>query len=96
MTHDRKMDTPDNQQIEHINFTHDPLCGWSSNNDCDSGQPHKEFPEGTNGYRWRICDQCGYECECGLIAKVREDERRRWDGQSVVLASTIKQEGKQG
>lgn len=37
-----------------------------------------------------------FPCLCDLIARVREDERRRWDGQSVVLASTIKQEGEQG
>lgn len=49
-------------------MSHDPLCGWSSDNDCEASQPHKDFPEGTNGYRWRICDRCGYECECQLIA----------------------------
>lgn len=47
----------------------------------------------------RIEDEAFRDIPCGicnLIAKVREDERRRWDGQSVVLASTIKQEGEQG
>lgn len=73
MTHDQQIDTPENQQIEHINLTHDHLC-------IDYG----------------LIGQSTSDCECEWIAAIREDERRRWDGQSVVLASTIKQEGEQG
>jgi hypothetical protein len=68
-------------------MNHDPLCGWSLNEDCEGRQPHKEMPSNTNGFRWRICDRCGYECKCGLIAKVRQDERSRHQGQSVMLAA---------
>ena len=67
-------------------MNHDPLCGWSSGNDCKGDQPHKEFPKNTNGYNDGICHWCGYECGCDLIAKVRQDERTRHDGQSVMLA----------
>jgi hypothetical protein len=54
-------------------MTHDPLCGWPFDKGCVSGQPHKEFRENTNGYHWRICDRCGYDCDCNLIDQVRQD-----------------------
>lgn len=81
MTNNQQMDTPESQQIKHINLTHDQLCPWRQ----------AEESESALGLLAGVA-----VCECDLIAKVREDERRRWDGQSVVLASTIKPEGKQG
>jgi len=53
-------------------MTHDPLCV----------QPQVDYP---CARCWEIDCEC--LCICDIIAKVREDEREKADGQSVILAS---------
>ena len=54
-------------------MTHDPLCPWRKANKTDTFETYF-------GGGFAVC-------HCDLIAKVREDERRKADGQSVILSS---------
>ena len=53
-------------------MSHEPLCPCN-----ESGHTHYEYAPS------RVCTYC----RCDLIAKVREDERTRHQGQSVMLVS---------
>ena len=53
-------------------MTHDPLCACN-----ESRHTHYEYAPS------RLCTYC----RCDLIGKVREDDRNRHEGQSVMLAS---------
>jgi hypothetical protein len=53
-------------------MTHDPLCPCN-----ESGHTHYEYAPS------RLCTYC----RCALIAKVRQDERSRHQGQSVMLTA---------
>lgn len=36
---------------------------------------HVEHPEGTNGWRWGICSECGKECICNRLSSLRNEAR---------------------
>ena len=61
---------------------HDPLCTWRQAEEADAGDPRRWLAGGL-----AVCD-------CDLIAKVREDERRQSasdyvDGERDMLAKCI-------
>lgn len=50
-------------------FMHDP---------CDRSRDgsHVAYPEGTNGYRWEMCQECDCCCICGRLVDMRNEGRQ--------------------